>query len=80
MKSRFWFPLTRNRNRRQGANVSVKVTCVAMEYVDEDPGKQTDMERVSRKISKLYLESKKLGRYHENSNWQLIPLSLLFRT
>ena len=39
-------------------DLAAKVTRVAMECVDEDPDKRPDMERVSRKISKLYLESK----------------------
>ncbi|KAI9195972.1 hypothetical protein LWI28_019883 [Acer negundo] len=39
-------------------DLAMKVTRVAMECVDEDPEKRPDMERVSRKISKLYLESK----------------------
>ncbi|KAK2643395.1 hypothetical protein Ddye_025158 [Dipteronia dyeriana] len=39
-------------------DLATKVTRVAMECVDEDPDKRPDMERVSRKISQLYMESK----------------------
>ncbi|KAL5765751.1 hypothetical protein ACOSP7_016368 [Xanthoceras sorbifolium] len=53
-------------------DVAERVTRVALECIGEDPDKRPDMGRVSRKISKLYLESK---------NWvdtMKIPIGISF--